>query len=275
MEHGLLQLTVTATAEGARKMGLDPRAFPIEIDRAAGYTSEGPGVFLDPRAELEGKAEQQEFFLHADNLKESYEAAGLYIALGYMDSDRGLRGIGYIVKLLSVEPSMADYLASSTFGRTYTNRASQLFQPYLMQDEAEAAIAEGHGPGNEGFSPDLTKALCEDARDENSGLPLDKGYRLYSGNAGTAKFDFEEAPTDDDFVEMDDFPEDDPVGPRGTGSSSGSLQEPDEIGIRRDCRRRGICRLCWWWWRSGCCCCRRSPSRPRRRHQAICSDSSD
>ena len=215
LERGLFQLTVTATAEGARKMGLDPRAFPIEIDPAAGYTSEGPGVFLDPRAELEGTAEQQAFFLEGDNLKSSYEAAALYIALGYMDWDRGLRGLGYGVKLMSLEPSMTDYLANSAFGRTYANRASRLFQPYIMQDEAEAAVAAGLGPNDKGFAPDLTLTLCEDARDENSGLLPDKGYRLYSANSGTAKFDFEIAPSDVDFVETDNFSEDDPVGPTG------------------------------------------------------------
>jgi hypothetical protein len=215
LERGLFQLTVTATAEGARKMGLDPRAFPIEIDPAAGYTSEGPGVFLDPRAELEGTAEQQAFFLEGDDLKGSYEAAGVYIALGYLDWDRGMKGLGYGVKLMSLEPSMTDYLAKSAFGRTYANRASRLFQPYLMQDEAEAAVAERLGPDGKGFTPDPTLALCEDVRDENSGLPPDKGYRLYSANSGTAKFDFEVAPSDADFVETDDFSEDDPVGPDG------------------------------------------------------------
>jgi hypothetical protein len=172
-------------------------------------------VFLDPRAELEGTAEQQAFFLEGDDLKSSYEAAGLYIALGYLDWDRGMKGLGYGVKLMSLEPSMTDYLAKSAFGRTYANRASRLFQPYLMQDEAEAAVAERLGPDGKGFTPDPTLALCEDVRDENSGLPPDKGYRLYSANSGTAKFDFEVAPSDADFVETDDFSEDDPVGPDG------------------------------------------------------------
>ena len=132
-----------------------------------------------------------------------------------MDWDRGLKGLGYGVKLMSLEPSMTDYLANSAFGRTYANRASRLFQPYLMQDEAEAAVAAGLGPNDKGFAPDLTLTLCEDARDENSGLPPDKGYRLYSANSGTAKFDFEIAPSDVDFVETDNFSEDDPVGPDG------------------------------------------------------------
>ena len=222
---GIVYVTVAATVEAAQKFGFNPLLFPLHLDPAVAYSSQGVACFIAPPDDLNLTDKQKAFYKSPANegkLAEDIEAATVLLMAGHLDPVNGFRGVEYGFKRGLAINDMATYIATSSFGKTYYMPESPYYKPYIMQDLVEAEA---------GQPIDEAKIHFEDVRDESSGLPPDKGYKLLSGVFTSAKYDCDEPPSDTDFLGTDPFPNADPVGPLGPVKllhrSKEQAKEPD------------------------------------------------